>query len=367
MQGLFSISKHIERGSVRYFNTEQLLPELEAFKGQGINRIVYSAVECFRSFLAVKPRLTLTGKGVAELDRALVAREKAFWLTHWIGAWIGSQMELTLSERPGGSQNLLPLIKLLYNCSPEMEMWSVSHGISWHHMATSRNVSWAALTPSVVAEFGRSLCFEEMRFASDCYHGVGHGVMHMLVIARIECVFEPLPSIPKPARRPNVSCTCMPALWPACDPRCPAALSAYREVGGSMSHARSASYNVSAQLLSVNLSTEDYDAAARMCRCERVIAKPGGLPSGGRAGPRPNGRPHGRPDGLTDCLLTGNGTIAFVHSELGFAEAAGFIDGVSHAFFNWKPVDLFREGVRPWFDWCSKRLWAPMCWRNLWT
>lgn len=146
--------------------TSDLL-DLHLQYGMNMNTIISAAVSAYMYFVSeVKPSSSLS-----ELDVRLLNEEKAFWLTHWIGVYVGNHMMQD-------NRDMLFMIKQLYFCSPAFEFNSISHGITWHFMA---KLPWQQVHD--VVNIAKMLCFEEMRFYLDCFHGIGHGIVHSFLLS----------------------------------------------------------------------------------------------------------------------------------------------------------------------------------------
>jgi len=157
-------------------NTADLL---DTYVGIGINRIIESAQVAYiklimdaHKYNSCPEAAILPCPEANSLDAALLAGETAFWLTHWLGAWVGEHM-MSL----GDVANVTHLISELYACSLLIEFNSLSHGITWHYMA---KLQWGSFN---VIKQARLFCFPEMSFYVDCFHGIGHGIVHSLLLS----------------------------------------------------------------------------------------------------------------------------------------------------------------------------------------
>eukprot|EP00966_Prymnesium_polylepis_P275263 6359524-Prymnesium_polylepis.1 len=113
------------------------------------------------------------------------------------------------------------MVEELLRCMPPLELWSVSHGLTWQIMVNT--VSWAELSnathgPALLRTLGGVFCRRElMPWYTDCYHGVGHGIIHSYLIDR------------ENARHTGIS------------------------------------YNLTRQFFEVPMDGQDFDAAVRLC------------------------------------------------------------------------------------------------------
>jgi len=184
----------------------------------------------------------------SELDARLLQVMKRFWLKHWIGAWMAGHV----AEQ---GWCVVEKVKAWNVASGWFYVNDVMHGFIWHYMAT---LSFDALNTSSLTVLGRTFCSRSMKYYSDCYHGIGHGILHSFVIT---------------FRKPE--------------------------------------YSVVKQLLHLELKGDEYDTVVEKC------------------------------------------------NAFPFVLASGCVDGATHSIFN------YMEEFPPEIGFCALRLWAPLCYRNL--
>jgi len=141
----------------------------------GLNGVEKSVVAAMRELTVRRLHKQSLDGDTTVLDQALWWREIAFWLVHWFGAYVGH----VLQQWP--DQPAVTLFKQANGCFERYEMWSISHGTSWHYLA---HVPFAQLRESLPA-WGPKLCATWMKFYTDCYHGVGHGIIHSLIVSQL--------------------------------------------------------------------------------------------------------------------------------------------------------------------------------------
>jgi len=142
----------------------------------GLAEVMVEVFKAYANHSVLKPQLT---GDVAQLDQLLLGREKGFWLMHWFGVWVGEEV----MKMP---RTIFEYEATLIKCIPRLEAWSVVHGLSGHFLA--RTSTWSALqVRGTVARLGTKLCnVKGISFYSDCFHGVGHGIMHALIIDKFQ-------------------------------------------------------------------------------------------------------------------------------------------------------------------------------------
>ena len=166
----------MRQGRVRTFSPGAL-PNLvrSDYAHLGVKGLLETMVAAFKKFTVHPPLKSDLQGDVTQLDLTLRNRERAFWLSHWFGVWLGEE----LMARKG--EDITALIRGLAVCSPPFEFWSVSHGMSWHYVAM--RLPFASLVQTL-PDISFRLCFRDLKFYTDCFHGVGHGIMHAYIIDR---------------------------------------------------------------------------------------------------------------------------------------------------------------------------------------
>ena len=171
-------------GSVRLpdnatmYNTDALISALSERADLGVSGLMHTMLTVFRRYIASAPpddlQADLGRRDNAAVDAALEDRARAFWLMHWFGTWVGDEMVRT-------PRNFTEMVMEFVGCAPPLELWSVSHGISWHYMV--HTTPWSTLAGAAGADNLRRLssvlCHRAlMRWYPDCFHGIGHGIVH---------------------------------------------------------------------------------------------------------------------------------------------------------------------------------------------
>ena len=143
----------------------------------GVRGLAETFLSVFRRYNVKRTPSEMSDVNVANL--AVANKERSFWLIHWFGTWVGDALART------SSREMMDMVKELARCLPPVELWSVSHGATWHVMVNT--ISWEAISEQgkgggapLLRTLGSIFCHRDlMPWYTDCYHGVGHGIIHI--------------------------------------------------------------------------------------------------------------------------------------------------------------------------------------------
>jgi asparagine synthetase B (glutamine-hydrolysing) len=165
----------------RLYTTDALLGRVSARAAAlGARGLAETVLTVFRRYNVKRAPAEMADVRVQNL--AVANKERSFWLIHWFGTWVGDVLART-SSRP-----MVEMVKEAARCLPPLELWSVSHGATWHVMLNA--VRWDQISngtwgDALLRELGAVFCHRElMPWYTDCYHGVGHGIIHIYLSAR---------------------------------------------------------------------------------------------------------------------------------------------------------------------------------------